>query len=77
MKNSGVYRAQCSIKKQGVSLITAQTNLQTALSYIVGSNSLILHLNAGEVVDISGCTNIDSIFTGTETSFTGFLLKAD
>ena len=39
------------------------------------SNSVVLELNRGDVVDLGGCTDYTTMDdTGTGTSFTGYLL---
>ena len=79
MKNVGYGQAYCWIRKNWSGLIGVQTSVQMDIadSYIGISNALVLHLVRGDVVDLGGCTSADSIYSGTETSFSGFLLKAD
>ena len=79
MKMSDVNQAYCWVQKNSFGKIAIQSTVSgnSLDSYFVSSNSVILHLDVGDAIDIGGCTSIDTIYDATETSFTGFLLKAD
>ena len=79
MKMPQVNSAYCWVSKNSLGKIQLQSvvSWNSLDSYFVSSNSVILHLDVGDAVDIGGCSSIDTIYDGTETSFTGFLLKAD
>ena len=75
-KDVGDTTAQCYIRKNGYNM-KAASSTDTASSYIAGSNAFILHLSHSDYVDVGGCTSIDTISRGWDTSFTGFLLQED
>ena len=55
----------------------ANANSDTADIYLGSSNTVILHLAPGDVADVGACSNIYSLNTSWQTSFSGFLLRAD
>ena len=75
-KNRDTGQAYCWLRKNDFEFLPIQStvNYNSFDSYFVSSNSVILKLNYGDRLDFSGCTNISTIYPGTETSFTGFLL---
>ena len=76
--DAGGTDAYCTIRKNGVYMILAQYyNSNTASMYDGVSNSIILYLVNGDVVDTGGCTAIGTFNTGWQTSFSGFLLQED
>ena len=74
---SSYSSAQCYIQKNGSNKVIAYSYpYSSAYSYYYqSSNSVVLHLNQGDVITVGGCTAIGSIYS--YTSFSGFLLKAD
>ena len=52
-------------------------NSNTASGYDGVSNSLILHLVNGDIVDLGLCTAIGTFYANSETSFSGFLFQND
>ena len=76
-KKSTADSAQCWIRKNGSNVLYAYSdpNLNADRGFYEASNFVVLHLNISDVVDVGGCTKIDTM--AYETSFSGFLLKAD
>lgn len=74
---SSYSTAQCYIKKNGSNTVIAYSYPYSSAYgyYYQSSNSVVLHLNHGDVITLGGCTAIGSIYS--YTSFSGFLLKAD
>ena len=71
--------AYCWINKNGVHVAIADCNAnnETADAYLESSNSVILHLVPGDIVSVGDCSDIDTIYYGWQTSFSGFLLRED
>ena len=78
-KDSGDKDTYCHIRKNEVDMVkaTAKVNDNTASSFIGSSNSVILYLDLGDIVDLGVCTGIDTFHRGWETSFSGFLIQLD
>ena len=78
-KFPGETRAYCYIRKNGVHLIHTQSfvNSNTASGRDGLSNSLIVHLVHGDIVDLGLCTDIGTFYANSETSFSGFLFQND
>ena len=68
--------AWCYIRKGGVNQVQAGTDPPTnaELGYYTASNVVVLHLQSGDIVDLGDCSPANTMFT--DTTFTGFLLKA-
>ena len=60
-------------------MIQAQSNVNsnTASSFDGVSNSVILHLVHGDIVELAGCTDIGTFYADQQTPFSGFLLQTD
>ena len=62
-------------------MIIAQSNvnINTASMYDGVSNSVILHLVHGDIVELGGCSDIGTFYADAygQTSFSGFLLQED
>ena len=71
---SCVDLAHCYIRKNSINIIRAYVD-PNVCGYFEASNSAVLHLSRGEIVDIGGCSSVGSMWGWT--SFSGFLLKAD
>ena len=74
VKMDNADHAWCYIRKNG------QQMVQAGLSGLVGgwvgaTNSVILHLQQGDVVDVGGCSPANTMFS--DTTFTGFLVELD
>ena len=71
----------CAIRKNGSYLVYVFSDPDAASdgSYSGGTNSVVVHLVRGDRVDIGDCSSIANIYVHNhgETSFSGFLLKAD
>ena len=76
MKHRDNDQAYCWLRKNEYELLPIQTTMDY-YSYGSSANSVILQLSFGDTLDFSGCSNIATFYPGRETSFTGFLLKAD
>ena len=67
----------CSIRKNRSTLVVAHSYSYTSY-YDSISNSVVIHLNSGDQVDVGSCSNTGNIYTSDGyTSFSGFLLTAD
>ena len=71
--------AYCSINKNHYVTVRAYTDPDRSSDsgYYMSSTSVVLHLVRGDVVNLEDCTPISSFNPYVETSFSGFLLKAD
>ena len=78
MKDSGDSYAYCYIRKNRKNIIFAFSRPANSSLFNGGWNSVVLSLDYGDVVDLGGCTSLNT-FYGSEimTTFSGFLLKAD
>ena len=45
--------------------------------YYGSSNTLVIHLDRGDIVDLGGCSEYHAMYSGIWTTFSGYLLKAD
>ena len=74
---SSYSNAQCYIQKNYSNQIIAYSSPYSSARgyYYQSSNSLVVHLNHGDVITLGGCTAIGSIYS--YTSLTGFLVKPD
>ena len=78
-KASGEENAYCYIRKNGTNTIQAQSAVMSSIasSYDGVSNSVILHLVQGDIVDLGDCSYIGTFYPYSNTSFSGFLLQKD
>ena len=58
-------------------IINSHTADNDVASFDDVSNSVILNLNQGDVINLGSCSSIDTFYKGWETSFSGFLLQKD
>ena len=81
MKNYGSDYVRCFIRKNlsKVVIVFADPDSNSENDRVSSTNSVVIHLVHGDKVDLGGCTSAASIFSDTayETTFSGFLLKAD
>ena len=79
LKNSGDNYAECYIRKNGSRQIRIHTNPESTSDggYYETSNTVVIYLNRSDIVDLGGCSSIHSIHSGSMTSFSGYLLKAE
>ena len=75
-------QAYCSIRLNGYSdLVRAHSTISSSDTggggYIGSSNTLTVHLNAGDTIDVGYCTEIESFYTAKSTTFSGYLLVPD
>ena len=77
--NNGAQWAACYIRYNGKDMVYAEADPADGDTHIYGnygtSNSVILNLAVGDVVDLGGCTDyssMDAMWKGT--TFSGFLL---
>ena len=78
LKNNRSSSAYCYIRKNRTGFVSALTNpdRSTESGYNGASNSMIVQLDRGDIID-TYCSDFNTLFTGSATSFSGFLLKAD
>ena len=71
------HNTECYMRKNGSNVIRAAANSGTGHEngFFEGSNSVFLHLNRGDVIDLKG--NFRANTMDQLTSFTGFLVKSD
>ena len=76
-KNSRADSAQCWIRKNGANVIYAYSdpNMNADRGNYEAGSTAVMHLDVGDLVNVGGCTSIDTITL--ETTFTGFLLQRD
>ena len=69
----------CSIRKNQIDFLEVLSSPASSTGYDTSSNSVVIHLNRGDQVDVGTCSYIDAMFDGSTgmTSFSGFLLTAD
>ena len=75
--HSSADMVNCYIRKNGVNLIGTITDPRdedTDYGSYETSAFLVIHLSSGDTVDVGGCS---STKLESQSSFTGFLLKAD
>ena len=80
MKQRGRDYASCFIRKNGSDIFTAwiDPDSNSDGGWNSATNSVVLHLVHGDIVDVVGGSPIANIHTNTDTSsFSGFLIKAD
>ena len=81
LKTSGGDFAKCRIRKNGSDIVEVLVYPSSTSSSKYGgtTNSVVLHLIRGDKVDVAGCTAISTIQVDNDydTTFSGFLLKAD
>ena len=81
LRDSGSTIAYCHIRKNGSNVVEVYSKPETASSdsYDGTTNSVVLHLVGGDKVDLGGCSAISTIQVNYDydTTFSGFLLKAD
>ena len=65
--------AGCYIRKNKANVIQAYLD-PNGNSYLESSNTVILHLNHGDIVHLGGCNRASTMWEWT--SFSGFLLKS-
>ena len=56
-----------------------QSGISGVYGWLGATNSVILHLQQGDLVDVGGCSaaNSPNSTMFTDSSFTGFLVKVD
>ena len=76
-KERSTNYASCYIRKNGSKLLPAYTDPHASsdTGYYESTNSVVVHLKRGDIVDLGDCPGINNIHA--YTSFTGFLLKSD
>ena len=73
-KEYGVHYAQCYIRKNGSDRVLAFSNPNNDNGYYESSNTVILDLTHGDIVQLGGCTSgNDTMYYWT--SFSGYLLN--
>ena len=79
MKKPGSSYANCYIRKNGSNVVEAWTDPDSNSDngYYSSTNSVVLHLINGDKVDLGSCSPIANIVVGTDTTFSGFLLRSD
>ena len=81
LKTPGSNSASCRIRKNGSNIVEVFVHPSSTSSNNYGgtTNSVVLHLVRGDKVDLGGCTAISTIQVDSDydTTFSGFLLKAD
>ena len=80
IKVRGYDNAYCYIRKNGSYIFTAWNDPDSNSDggAYSATNSVVLYLVQGDTMDVGGCTPIDNIHNGYDTSsFSGFLIKAD
>ena len=55
----------------------SRVTINTTSIYDGSSNSVILHLVHGDIVDLGLCSAIGKFYPGPQTSFSGFQLQED
>ena len=74
-QSPGSRFASCDIKHNGAYLINVAANVNSADGYYQASNSVILHLNSGDVIRLEKCTDASTMHH--MSSFSGFLVISD
>ena len=72
--------AQCYIRKNGSNqlLVYSRRGKSDDSGYYESSNTLVIHLDRGDIIDLGSCTEYRTMLIGQWwTTFSGFLLKAD
>ena len=71
--------AQCFIRKNRLNTVYIYSNPVSSSDggYYGASNSVVFCLVRGDIVDLGSCTAANTFDYGRETTFSGFLLKAD
>ena len=78
MKGYASKIAYCIIRKNGSSMLWVYSDTGvTNNGYYSVTNSIILHLMHGDIVNVGGCTPIATINGDVYTTFSGFLIQAD
>ena len=78
VRDSGYTRAYCYIRKNKSNMVYVYTQPSSTSGYYGSSNTVVLHLVSGDVVDTGGCSDYDTINHFYDaTTFSGFLLQAD
>ena len=69
--------AWCNIRMNDADMMAIETSVNNddTDSHIGSSNSVILNLLHGDIVNIGACSPLYTLHTGLETSFSGFLLQ--
>ena len=67
------------IRKNSATSVYVYSNVHSSsdCGYYGASNTVVFRLLRGDTVDLGSCNSADNMDTGTETTFSGFLLKAD
>ena len=71
--------AQCYIRKNGSNqlLVYSQRGRSDDTGYYGSSNTLVIHLDRGDIVNLGDCSQYDTMIGDIWTTFSGYLLKAD
>ena len=79
LKSPNYDIAYCHIRKNGSNIIYVHSSRGSSSyrGYYGSSGSVVFYLDHGDTVDIGGCTDDSTFGSGKETTFSGFLLKAD
>lgn len=73
--SSSYNTAYCHIRKNKSSQLYIYSDPVNDNGYYETSNSITLHLDRGDIIDLGGCTSASSMWE--MTSFSGFLFKID
>ena len=78
MKGYANIIAYCTIRMNGISVLWVYSDTGvTSNGYYSVTNSIILHLMHGDIVDVGACTPMTTMNGYTYTTFSGFLIQAD
>ena len=81
LRDSGHTFAHCYIRKNKSNMVYVYTHPSSTSGYYSSSNTVVLHLVSGDVVDTGGCSDAvtmnDNGYNGYLTTFSGFLLQSD
>ena len=65
----------CDIRCNGARMTYVDSNTSSSDGFYQASNSVVLHLNKGDIVNLEGCANASTI--ASASSFGGFLINSD
>ena len=55
----------------------SMVNSDISYCFFESSNSVILELAKNDVVDLGNCTDVYTLVSGTQTSFSGYLIQEE
>ena len=75
----GKRMAWCFIRKNGANMMNAESYVSSSLAgnNFGSSNTAVLQLDKGDIVDLGECTVFNTFKQGWQTSFSGFLLQEE